>query len=663
MKSRSPLIAAATLLLLLTTSALNAHAQTQDPNAYPAEMVSAAGGDYMESSAISYTRTLDIVILGDGYTQSEMNVFQTHVNNTVATLKTIEPFKEYQRLINFRSVFRPSVQSGVTYGNNPACPWQIDINHPNCKKDTYYQVSFGGPQPTNRFMTANLNTVNNVLASTFGPPESSMYDVVILLANDIKWGGNGYPGVAVASMYSLLGILATHELAHSFADIGDEYPLGATPPVSAFIVGEVPQPNITTQPVMFSPVNDPGRNYKWNYWITPGTPIPTTDARYPIGIWEGAMAFYDRNIWRAHLTSKMRETFYPSYGPVNVEVLVKKIYSFAPLVASSKPSPIVTINLAQGQATRIIVKPVAGPMTHGLRIVWYIDNQPQWSVGMYFTLSTHNLSIGTHTLTARVSDPTSFVLRDPQGLLSTELNWTFNVSPAAPLPNPIDESQFFVDQLYRDLLTREPDQGGLSAWVGTIDQCAPGNTSCDRAAVANSFFNSQEFLQNGYYVHCFYKVAFGRLPYYYEFMEDMQPVIPFDGKVEARRAAYADGFVARSAFADSYDWVSNADYVDTLMANAGVTLSIRDGLIDDLNNGWKTRAQVLRTIAQTQEVYDHEYNSAFVTMEYFGFLRRDPDAGGYQAWLNYLNANPWDRRGVVSGFVNSWEYRNRFGQP
>jgi hypothetical protein len=50
-------------------------------------------------------------------------------------------------------------------------------------------------------------------------------------------------------------------------------------------------------------------------------------------------------------------------------------------------------------------------------------------------------------------------------------------------------------------------------------------------------------------------------------------------------------------------------------------------------------------------------------MQYFGYLRRDPDIGGYNAWMQTINARPQDIRSMVNGFVNSTEYRLRFGQP
>ncbi|MCA1616204.1 MAG: DUF4214 domain-containing protein [Acidobacteria bacterium] len=55
-------------------------------------------------------------------------------------------------------------------------------------------------------------------------------------------------------------------------------------------------------------------------------------------------------------------------------------------------------------------------------------------------------------------------------------------------------------------------------------------------------------------------------------------------------------------------------------------------------------------------------------MQYFGYLRRDPEEGGFEAWVNVLTngapgVSPGDYRIMINGFVHSTEYRNRFGQP
>jgi hypothetical protein len=49
-------------------------------------------------------------------------------------------------------------------------------------------------------------------------------------------------------------------------------------------------------------------------------------------------------------------------------------------------------------------------------------------------------------------------------------------------------------------------------------------------------------------------------------------------------------------------------------------------------------------------------------MQYFGHLRRDPD-GSYFHWLDVMNKGKGNERAVTSGFLNSAEYRARFGKP
>jgi hypothetical protein len=150
-------------------------------------------------------------------------------------------------------------------------------------------------------------------------------------------------------------------------------------------------------------------------------------------------------------------------------------------------------------------------------------------------------------------------------------------------------------------------------------------------------------------------------------------------EVYAKKAAFANAFVLRPAFANNFGTRTNADYVTALMGRYGLssittpdpaapdgatklTLSSVD-LINRLIAGTLTRAQVLRAIADSDQVGALEFNRAFVAMQYYGYLRRTPETGGYNAWLNYLNAHPTDSRTMVNGFMNSTEYRLRFGQP
>jgi len=230
-----------------------------------------------------------------------------------------------------------------------------------------------------------------------------------------------------------------------------------------------------------------------------------------------------------------------------------------------------------------------------------------------------------------------------------------------PRTNALDSTEFFVWQHYRDFLGREPDPPGWAGWVNTINNCSGDTTQCDRVHVSQAFFQSAEFQQRGYFVYRFYPVGFGRKPDYAEFVLDLARVSGFltDAQLEAARVALANEFVTRPAFVTKYGSLNNTQYVDTLLSTAGVSLPSRQSMIDGLNAATLTRAQVLRQIAENPEVYNKYYNQAFAVMEYFGYLRRDPDIL-YLDWIKVLDQTN-DPRGMVTGFATSQEYRNRFG--
>jgi len=224
-----------------------------------------------------------------------------------------------------------------------------------------------------------------------------------------------------------------------------------------------------------------------------------------------------------------------------------------------------------------------------------------------------------------------------------------------------DDVEDFVTQHYHDFLTRDPDPPGLAAWVNTINICSGDMTQCDRVHVSEMFFKSAEFQERGYFVYRFYSAAFGRKPDYAEFVPDLANVSGFlaNDQLEVAKVTFANGFASRPAFVAKFGSLDNQHFVDALLTTVGVTLSSRQSMIDGLNNNTLTRAQALREIAESGEVQQKYYNQAFVVMEYFGYLRRDPDIL-YLNWISALDSGAVSRT-MVTGFVNSAEYRQRFG--
>src|SRR3989449_10359293 len=164
-------------------------------------------------------------------------------------------------------------------------------------------------------------------------------------------------------------------------------------------------------------------------------------------------------------------------------------------------------------------------------------------------------------------------------------------------------------------------------------------------------------------------------------------------KINQNKADFAAQFVnctdatkyRCAEFKAIYDGLNNQQYVDKLFLTTGVnaTASDRAALVNGLNANpaTETRASVLQkvvdgivviaegnqqfTTTYGQAFYNAELNRAFVQLEYFGYMKRDPDDAGYAFWLGKLNqfGGNFVNAEMVLAFISSPEYRARFGQP
>jgi hypothetical protein len=270
---------------------------------------------------------------------------------------------------------------------------------------------------------------------------------------------------------------------------------------------------------------------------------------------------------------------------------------------------------------------------------------------------------------------------------ATLKQFQFTIRQTPPAAQPIDAGCFFVTQHYRDFLSREPDGSGFSFWTGELEQCGT-DTSCvdvKRINVSAAFFLSIEFHETGYYVYRIYKAALGRRPTFAEFVPAAafvgQRVVvgsqdPWQIRLGGNKDNFAQGFVGRPDFVARYAGLTNEQYVDKLFETAGLvpTQAEHDELVNGLNRdfntcffsvGCTTRASVLRKVAERADLDRKLFDEAFVTMQYFGYLRRDPDDEGFNFWLAKLERFGGDFQAaeMVKAFISSDEYRRRFGQP
>jgi hypothetical protein len=230
-------------------------------------------------------------------------------------------------------------------------------------------------------------------------------------------------------------------------------------------------------------------------------------------------------------------------------------------------------------------------------------------------------------------------------------------------PNPVSQTAFFVRQHYIDFLGREPDQAGYQGWQNILSNCPPtGKDSngnyCDRIEVSSAFFRSPEFQDRAYFIYRFYS-AVGKVPLYEGFMPDFAKVSGFLSaqELEANKAAFVSEFMARPDFQTRYGSTANipAAYVDSLLSTVGLpNHPSRGAWVAGLTNGSLSRAQVLRALVESTEVYQKYFNEAFVVMQYFGYLRRSADIS-YLNWIQTMDNTGGDYRTMINGFLNSAE--------
>jgi photosystem II stability/assembly factor-like uncharacterized protein len=300
---------------------------------------------------------------------------------------------------------------------------------------------------------------------------------------------------------------------------------------------------------------------------------------------------------------------------------------------------------------------------------------------------------GSESFTMTLSNPVGATL-GPQGVAAVNIGDNDTVIGT----NPINIASFFVRLHYLDFFTREPDAGGQAFWTDQITSCGadPACVEIRRINVSAAFYLSIEFQGTGYLVERIYKTAYGNgtgtstlggahqlsvpIVRFNEFLPDTQEigrgvVVGQPGAeqlLENNKQAFVNNFVQRSRFTTAFPvGMTPATFVDALNANAGNVLSPteRDQLINDLTSGARSRAQVLRAVAEDADLVNSETNRAFVLMQYFGYLRRNPndapdaDHTGYDFWLGKLNQfnGNFVNAEMVKAFIVSGEYRQRFG--
>lgn len=279
---------------------------------------------------------LDIVFLGDGYTDGEMVKYRYDVQQIVDRIFLQEPFREYQRYFN---VHRIDVISQEPGADHPEIGYFV-----NTALDARYNC-----EGVERAICVNPEKVGGVISRSL---TSAQANFRVVLVNDITPGGAALSSANIAVMINMdeNANRLLHELGHLIAGLGDEYLEGGH---SCSALDRTFPLNIWsgTGPI------------QWNHWINASTPIPTPDSVAGPGAYQGGL--YCLNFYRPTYESKMRNSWRP-FEQVNTELLVRAIYNGMSLPQGWYPARNeITVQYGNLQTFRVQVQQ---PLTHNLEI-------------------------------------------------------------------------------------------------------------------------------------------------------------------------------------------------------------------------------------------------------------------------------------------------------
>lgn len=333
---------------------------------------------------------IDIVFLGDGYTSSELvTTYTTHAQNFIEYIfdnsLLTQPFGRYKDYFNVHLIDISSAESGA---DNPA-----EGSYKNTAlNSTYYYDSV-----TERLLALDNQLADQALTQALAETPIDP-DMKLVTVNSTKYGGAGgvYAVYAGGNEYSRE--LALHELAHSFANLADEYGGAGT-----YSGGEPNAVNVTAD----------SSGTKWSHWLG-----YQQEGIGLIKTYEGGF-YVDKGIWRPSENSKMRTLDRP-FDAVSREAFILEFYKHVDPLDSYSYADV------SGILTDVEALSVAPIDPDLIKVDWYVNGTLRVSNSTSITIADLGVKAGQHTISARAYDPTDWVRSDRSSLEQT-VTWAIKV--------------------------------------------------------------------------------------------------------------------------------------------------------------------------------------------------------------------------------------------
>ncbi|MGD9691307.1 MAG: M64 family metallopeptidase [Phycisphaerales bacterium] len=320
---------------------------------------------------------IDLVIVGDGYTEPQLPAYATHAQSAVNALFATQPFSTYKNYFNVHRVDVISPESGVDHD-----PTQGIL------RNTALDMGFWC-NGTERLLCVNVSKAYSYANNALDVQQ------VFAIANSIKYGGAGYTSSELATFAggnASSAEIAIHELAHSFGDLADEYDYGGP---ANYTGPERPERNVSKLDAAAMAI----AGSKWAVWLN--DPAGVFDG--PVSCYQGA--YYSTNgIYRPSPNSKMRTLGRPFNAP-SVEGLIINVYRTVRPIDNL--SPPLTNTLNENSIPSVI--PMQ-PVGHSLSVQWLLNGNPiPGATSTSLDLSVLSLPAGLSTLSVRLIDNTPWV--------------------------------------------------------------------------------------------------------------------------------------------------------------------------------------------------------------------------------------------------------------
>jgi hypothetical protein len=400
----------------------------------------------------------NLVVMGDGYTASELPKFREQVDKHLNILWSIEPFKSYRSYVNVYAVEITSPESGVD------C--DPDLTSP--KVDTPLQMGFwGGCNPGS---VQRLLTVSQAAATQYAdlvPGTTAANRQILAIGNSDTYGGAGGSYATASGGNALSALITPHELGHSLGGLQDEYDYYARGERGTPYEGPEPTSihhTLLTEQQMLD------QHKKWYRWL--GEP---SESGGVIGRYEGGM-YAGSDVWRPSAHSMMKALGY-YFDQVSRERMTQRISSRTSLIQDSTP-------VGQVAGDQVVWLQTLHPVSHELDVTWNLDGTTlQTANARAVDLATLALAPGPHTLTATVIDPTEFI-RDPAVRPTASRSWTVNTtltaqpvvgSPAFTTSTSTEHPVSAAEVVYVETTQSATEQPTVSWQVDGKPVANPGN--------------------------------------------------------------------------------------------------------------------------------------------------------------------------------------------